>query len=73
VHDALCVAYVVRPELLETAERHVAVETASELSRGRTVVDIWRRTGYEPNARVAVDVDAEDFVSLLLERIISLG
>ena len=26
-------------------QRHVAVETASELCRGRTVVDLWRRTG----------------------------
>ncbi len=45
IHDAVAVAHVVRPGLLETVERHVAVECASDLCRGRTVVDLWRRTG----------------------------
>jgi inosine-uridine nucleoside N-ribohydrolase len=73
IHDALTVAHVIRPGLLETAERHVAVDTASELCRGRTVVDLWRRTGNEPNAHVAVDVDAAAFVELLAERVAALG
>jgi inosine-uridine nucleoside N-ribohydrolase len=73
IHDALALAYVLRPGLLETVERHVAVDTESELCRGRTVVDLWRRTGNEPNARVAVDVDAAAFVELLAERIATLG
>jgi inosine-uridine nucleoside N-ribohydrolase len=73
IHDAVAVAHVVRPGLLETLERHVAVDCASELCRGRTVVDLWRRTGNEPNAHVAVGIDAEGFVSLLLERLASLG
>ena len=73
VHDAVALAYAFRPELLETVERHVAVETESELCRGRTVVDLYRRTGAEPNARVAVGIDAEAFLDLLEERIASLG
>ncbi len=73
VHDALAVAHVVQPGLLETAERYVAVETESELCRGRTVVDLYRRTGRPANARVAVDVHAERFLDLLEQRIASLG
>jgi pyrimidine-specific ribonucleoside hydrolase len=69
IHDALTVAHVLRPGLLETVERHVAIETESELSRGRTVVDLWRRTGNAPNAHVAVDVDADAFGELLAEGI----
>lgn len=72
VHDAVAVAHVVRPGLVETVERHVAVECASELCRGRTVVDLWRRTGNEPNAKVAVGIDAEGFVELLLGRLSTL-
>ena len=72
VHDALALAHVFRPGLVETAERHVEVDCASELCRGRTVVDLWRRTGKEPNAHVAVGVDGEAFVELLLERLPSL-
>jgi inosine-uridine nucleoside N-ribohydrolase len=73
IHDAVALAHVTHPDLLETVERHVAVDCESRLCRGRTVVDLWRRTGNEPNAHVAVDVDAERFIDLLLERIASLG
>ena len=73
IHDAVAVAHVAVPGLLETAHRHVAIECASELCRGRTVVDLWRRTGHEPNAHVAVGIDGERFVELLIERVGSLG
>jgi hypothetical protein len=33
------------------------------------VVDLWRRTGLEPNAEVGVDIDAPAFLELLCERI----
>jgi inosine-uridine nucleoside N-ribohydrolase len=69
IHDAVAVAHVARPGLVETLERHVAVECASELCRGRTVVDLWRRTGKAPNAHVGVGIDADAFLELLLERI----
>jgi inosine-uridine nucleoside N-ribohydrolase len=71
IHDAVAVAQAFRPGLVETVERHVEIETESELCRGRTVVDLWRRTGKEPNARVGVDIDAEAFLDLLVERISS--
>jgi inosine-uridine nucleoside N-ribohydrolase len=73
IHDALALAYVVDPSLLELRHRHVAVDCESQLCRGRTVVDLWERTGNAPNAQVAVDVDGERFVRLLIERITSLG
>ncbi len=69
IHDALAVAHVFADGLVETKERHVAIDCVSELCRGRTVVDIWRRTENAPNAHVGVDVDARRFVELLLERI----
>jgi inosine-uridine nucleoside N-ribohydrolase len=73
VHDAVAVAYEIRPELLETVERPVAIEIRSELCRGRTVVDLHRRAGQDPNARVAVDIEADAFLDLLEERITALG
>jgi len=68
VHDALAVAEVVRPGLLTTVHRNVVVECGSELTLGRTVVDLRERTGRPPNCHVAVDVDVDGFTSLLLER-----
>jgi len=73
IHDAVAVAQVIRPGLLELRHVHVSVDTESSLCRGRTVVDVWRRTGNEPNANVAVDVDAEAFLSLLVDRLSRLS
>jgi inosine-uridine nucleoside N-ribohydrolase len=73
VHDAVAVADVIRPELVETRHRNVEVELESELCRGRTVVDLWNRTVRPPNAHVGVDLDRDAFFELLVERIASLG
>jgi inosine-uridine nucleoside N-ribohydrolase len=69
IHDALAVAHVLERDLVTTLERNVEIDTESELCRGRTVVDLWRRTGREPNAHVGVEVDADGFLELLVERI----
>ena len=73
IHDAVAVAHVVRPGLLDTVERNVEIDTRSELCRGRTVVDLWRRTGRPENAHVAVGIHADAFIELLLERLASYG
>ncbi len=72
IHDAVAVAHVATPGLVETVERHVAIECGSELCRGRTLVDLWRRTGNAPNASVGVAIDADRFLRLLVERVASL-
>jgi len=71
VHDALAVAHVVRDDLLRTEHRYVLVDTGPEPGRGRTYVDLWRRTGEEPNAHVGVDVEGAAFVEFLVDRISS--
>ncbi len=73
VHDALAVAHVIRDDLLTTQRRNVEIDCASELCRGRTVVDLWQVSGREPNAHVGVEVDGEAFLDLLVERIALLG
>jgi inosine-uridine nucleoside N-ribohydrolase len=72
IHDAVAVAQAMRPDLVETLFRNVEIDVESELCRGRTVVDLWRRTEREPNAQVGVDIDADAFLELLVERINSL-
>jgi len=72
IHDAVAVAQVMRPDLVETKHLNVEIDVESELCRGRTVVDLWRRTEREPNAHVGVDIDADGFLELLIERINSL-
>src|SRR2546426_3466969 len=69
IHDALTVAHVLDRDLVGTLKRNVEIDTESELCRGRTVVDLWKRTGRDPNAHVGVRVDGDGFLELLIERI----
>ena len=72
VHDAVAVAEVIDPSLLETAWCGVVIDTGGELSRGRSYVDLWGAAGWEPNCRVAVGIDAPRFLDLLVDRISAL-
>jgi inosine-uridine nucleoside N-ribohydrolase len=72
IHDAVAVAQVLRPGIVETLHRHVDVDCESSLCRGRTVVDLWHRTENDPNTDVGVDIDADAFLELLCERLASL-
>jgi len=72
IHDAMAVAHVIDPTLVETLHCNVAIEAASQFCDGRTVVDRWLVTGGPKNAHVGIDVDAQRFLELLVERISSL-
>jgi inosine-uridine nucleoside N-ribohydrolase len=71
VHDAVAMAHVIDGTLLTTQHRGVIVDTGPELSRGRTHVDLRGRS-WEPNCHVAVGIDSERFLELLVERIAAL-
>jgi len=73
IHDAVAVAHLLAPDLVETRLRNVEVERDSELCRGRTVVDLWHRTERPANAHVGVDLDTDAFFDLLVDRIGTVG
>jgi inosine-uridine nucleoside N-ribohydrolase len=73
MHDPVAVAQVFRPEIVETRPAYVEVDCGWEQGRGRTNAHLRGRSEHEPNAEVGVDVDAEAFAELLLERVGSLG
>jgi len=73
IHDAVAVAHVIQEGLVTTIDRNVEIELESDLCRGRTVVDRWRRTDRPVNAHVGIDLDADGFFDLLVERIGRLG
>jgi inosine-uridine nucleoside N-ribohydrolase len=72
IHDAVAVAHVIRDDLVKTEHLNTEIDVESELCRGRTVVDVWRRSGREPNSHVGLDIDADGFLDLLIERVNSL-
>jgi inosine-uridine nucleoside N-ribohydrolase len=66
IHDVVCPASLVRPEVVTTQHLHVDVETASPLTVGRTVMDLRPDTRAVPNAHVAVRADRDLLVELLM-------
>jgi inosine-uridine nucleoside N-ribohydrolase len=69
IHDAVAVANVALPDMVERREYRVDVETTSELTRGRTVVDLHGVSGKPANAQVGVSIDQPRFVQTLLDAV----
>jgi inosine-uridine nucleoside N-ribohydrolase len=72
LHDACVIAYLLGPGIFSGPTVPVQVETASELTRGTTVMDRRGRSGLPANCRVLIEADAEGFFGLLgrlLERL----
>jgi purine nucleosidase len=65
LHDPCVIAYLLRPDLFGGREVNVAVETASPLTRGATVVDWWGVTGGPKNAKFMAEADADGVYELL--------
>lgn len=73
VHDPCTVAALIDPSLIEWARTFLAVELEGKWTRGETITDIHNRLEHEPNADVAITLDAERYWDLVLEAIDSLG
>ena len=69
LHDPCVIANLLRPTLFSGREVNVAVETASPLTGGMTVVDWWGVTGRPANARFLTTVDADEVYVQLIERL----
>ena len=73
IHDAVTVAHLAVPDLVRTVAYRVDVETASELTRGRTVVDLYAQTGRPPNVEVGREIDRGRFIDLLIDAVRVVG
>jgi inosine-uridine nucleoside N-ribohydrolase len=71
VHDALCVASLIEPDIIEAQDYFVDVETSGALTVGRTVIDTNFRSGKAPNARVAMNADTERFGRFVLDTLMN--
>jgi len=67
LHDPVAVAQVIQPGIVATRPAVVDVECHGELTVGRTVVDFHGVTGLAANVQVGVDVQAEQFIELVVE------
>lgn len=67
VHDPCAVAAVIDPSIVASRYVNVAIDTVSELSLGRTVCDVYGKTGRPPNADVGLDLDVDRFWDLMVD------
>jgi inosine-uridine nucleoside N-ribohydrolase len=67
IYDACAVAAVADPGLLQTQAMHVDVELYGELTRGRTVADMFGWFSRPPNVAVGTGIDRERFIQVLFE------
>lgn len=72
LHDPTVIAYLLAPEIFSGRTVHVAVECASDLTLGMTVVDWWSVTGKPKNVQVLRTIDAERYFDLVINRLARL-
>ena len=74
VHDPCTIAVLIHPDLIQWRESFVAVELDGRWTRGTTVVDLHRRYPDEqPNAKVAMTLDAARYWDLVIDTIDRVG
>ncbi len=66
LHDPCVIAYLIDPTMFSGSRRHIAIDTTNEATIGNTFVET---VGGEPNATVMLDIDAERFFELVVDRI----
>ena len=71
LHDPVAVARILDPALVPVVRANLVVETTGTWTAGATVVDLHGYTGREPNADIAVGLDADAFFDLLLAAVAS--
>jgi purine nucleosidase len=69
LHDPLAAAVALDPQLVDTRQATVDVETTGTLTRGMTVTDWTGRWGRKPNALIAVKADPTKFFDRFIERV----
>jgi len=69
LHDALAIAHLIKPEVIKTRHMNVEIETEGELTRGRTVADVYGVTRRPANTDVALEVNNSLFKELLFQAI----
>lgn len=69
MYDSCAVAYLLNPELFETADTYLDVELTGAMTAGCTIVDLKGYLGQPNNATVCLDIDLQAFRTWFLDRL----
>ncbi|MDR1827352.1 MAG: nucleoside hydrolase [Methylobacteriaceae bacterium] len=72
VHDAMVIAYLLKPELFSTARAAVGAEITGK-TMGHSWADFWGKGDREANAEIVRAIDEEGFFALLTQCFARLG
>lgn len=73
IFDACTVAWLARPEVVDSQRMHVEVVTTAGPDLGRTVTDVEGVLPHEPNVEVGIALDREGFWDLVFGALESYG
>lgn len=65
LHDPCPIGYLINPDIFETKDFYIDIETEGEFTTGATVADQFGVLGKTPNVKAIMDVDREAFVEML--------
>lgn len=69
MYDSCAVAYLLKPDLFEVVDTYVGVDLTGEFTKGATAVDLRGYLGKDNNAKVTVDINADEFKTWFLDEI----
>jgi len=69
IHDAVAVAWLVRPDLIDSKPMHVRVDLSDTDDRGRTIGTDVSSDSEPPNAHVGVTIDREALIDLVVDAV----
>lgn len=69
MHDMCAIAYLIKPELFQTQDSFVDIETQGVYTSGTTVVDLRGRLNKPSNATVCLEIDVPSFRIWVLEQL----
>jgi pyrimidine-specific ribonucleoside hydrolase len=73
LHDPCAVLALTAPELFQTRDFHVDIETKGSLTLGMTLAELRPWTEAVPNVTACLDIDREAFVRIILDACASYG
>lgn len=69
MYDATAIAYLLKPDIFNTTNVYVDIETHGEYSYGATVVDLKNYLKEDPNTTVCMDIDENEFKNWFIDKI----
>lgn len=67
IHDPCAVAAVIEPNIILSRKMHVAIETSGQWTDGRTVCDLYGKSGQAANVRVGYALQVESFWQMVIQ------